>query len=92
MKVEKSVSYCFGGVSEGVLMTTFHKKMLVTNEEHVLRSKYCRERNQGGLVTLQQTWFVLKLRETCQNHENVSGGDYAVAFGPYQGGVVKYCP
>ena len=97
VKVEKSVSYCFGGVSEGGLKSQkglkmsqkwllFTKKVLVTRAEHVLRSKYCRERNQGGLVTLQQTWFVFKLRETCQNHENVPGGGLYCRFWALLGG------
>ena len=48
--------------------------MLVAGAEHILRSQYCRERNQRGLVTLQQPWFVFKLRGTCHVHENVPGG------------------
>ena len=112
VKVEKSVWYCFGGVSEGVLESQkglkmsqkwllFTKKVLVTRAEHVLRSKYCRERNQVGLVTLQQTWFVLKLRKTCKNHENGPGGImrkrlgcvWNIVYGPltYFGVIFQSC-
>ena len=66
-------------------MATFRKKVLVARAEHILRSQYCRERNQRGQLTLRQPWFVFKLHETCHIHKNVpGGGGYATPIG---GGV-----
>ena len=68
----------------------FAKKVLVAGAEHISRSQYCRERNLRGLVTLQQPWFMLKMRKTCYTHENEPGGTLRRALG--QSGGVKYCP
>ena len=67
------------------------KKVLVECAEQMLRSQKSRERNQRGLLTLHQPWFVFKLRETCHIHKKVPGGGGELNILGQIGGV-KYYP